>query len=538
MIYSFYTKILLFFILFLISICLLKFFLDKPGIKITDWRSYAVLSLLFGLIVVIRLIYLRNTETDVDTSTWLSSVITFKHSSSKLWTLLNYTDSRPLTVLPLIAGLFLGFQPDYPDSEIIGLILWILSTYFIFRICGLFMSFSMSLLVTWSMGIFLATIWSGFAAYNSEHISVFPLTAALFGYVAYVFEKWDKAMISLAIGILLGSVVYAKFQNVPMGMIIGLFLMIEMAKRKNWKHFIFLLTGAFLPTILINTYYFSLDKLSVFWNNYFWNNYYYSYTNQFSNTAITERFSLYRMLSFIIHHSNSGYYILTLGCLIMIGLVFNYKSLLSKSAKKPGLILFAVLYLISSIYAVLQSGNDFEHYKLYLFVPLIFLTTLMMAISSVSVQKYMAVLLVIGSLSQTARNIEELSDMSDYSVNSTLDDKVSQSIQTHSRSSDRIVIWGWCDRLFVKSQRAMGFRDAHVFHFSLKSPLIPSWTKDFLFDMESNKPRLFIEAMIPVYSERGDIFLSHDRVPVIRAYIAQHYTLIDQVDGIKIFRRR
>ncbi|WP_229213691.1 hypothetical protein [Dyadobacter psychrotolerans] len=396
----------------------------------------------------------------------------------------------------------------------------------------------MCLLITWSMCMFLATIWSGFAAYNSEHVSVFILTAALAGYVAFVYEKWDRTLISLLIGILLGSLVYAKFQNVPMGIIVGLFLLIEMARRSNWRHAIFLLTGTILPTVLINIYYISLGKLSVFWNNYFWNNFYYSYTNQFSNTAITDRFSLSRVSSFIMHHGNSGYYILTLSFLIFIGLVFNYKSLLNKSTKEPRLILFAVLFLLSSVYAVLQSGNNFEHYKLYLFVPLVFLAALAIAISPVSVQKYMAVLLVIGSLSQTARNIKELRDMSDYSANSRLDYKVSRSIKSHSTPSDRIVVWGWCDRLFVKSKRAMGFRDAHVFHFSLKSPLIPSWTKDFLFDMESNKPKLFIEAMIPVYSEKGDVFLPHDRVPVIREYVAQHYTLIDQVDGIRIFQRR
>jgi hypothetical protein len=485
-----------------------------------------------------RVPYVRDVEYDIDTSTWLSAVIAVDRYPDKLWTLLNYTDARPLTVFPLVAGTWLGMPASYAGAEIIGLLLWLATVVLLYQLCTLFASSQISLMLVWGFCIFLGTISPIFAAYNSEHISVFMITAAISGLFLYVYRWWNSGTIASALGILLGSLVYAKFQNAPMGLLIGFFLLWVMGERKDWKNITCLITGSLLPTVLLNVYYGSMGKLEVFWNNYFWNYFYYSFTTQFSPMPIAERFSIGRILRFLFHATSSGVYLFAL-CSLAIALpLANIRQWRKVSSEKPPvLFVFIFLLLVLSVYAVLQAGNDFEHYKLFLFIPLLLFVGLMLSVSTPFVSKYAVAFLMIGCVLQTGINLKYLSKDLPYDNRVVLDRKIVNHIVRNTDADDPVVVWGWRDGLLVKAGRAMGYRDVHAFHFSLKSPLVPFWTKDFLEDMEQNKPKLFIEAMIRDYSERGHLFLPHDQVPVIRDYVKQKYRFVKQMDGVRIFRR-
>jgi hypothetical protein len=141
-------------------------------------------------------------------------------------------------------------------------------------------------------------------------------------------------------------------------------------------------------------------------------------------------------------------------------------------------------------------------------------------------------------MAQTAVSLKYLDRDLAYDKRIETDRKVVGHILKNTLSTDPVVVWGWRDGLLVSSQRPMGYRDVHTFHFSMKSPLVPNWTRDFLEDMEENKPKIFVEAMIRDYSERGHLFLPHDKVPVIREYVQKHYRLVTELDGVRIFHRK
>jgi hypothetical protein len=537
MIYSLYFKIFIFFIFLLVSLGLFKLYGLKAVNQIDKKKGAFIFFALLAVTMAVRLLYLHEIG-DVDTSTWLSSVVAFNHYPSKLWVLLNYTDSRPLTVLPLIVGHWFGIPVSDKGSEIVGMLLWAGTIALLYITCNLFTSRRASLIIVWSLCLFVGSAWYGYAVYNSEHVSILMITASMTAYITYVYHKWNSNWISLLVGILLGSLIYAKFQNVPMGLLTGAFLLFEMIQRKKWNASVALLSGSILPTLLINVYYGLNDKLETFWNNYFWNNFYYSYTVQFSNVPIAARFSIHRMYHFILYAGNTGYYLITLSVLFVAALLVVGKNLFNTSVRERKVLIFMTLFVIASVYAVLQSGNDFQHYKLYVIVPYLVLVALLIFISPSPAQKYLIGILIIGSLLQAARSLKDLKYMAAEEVYRELDSRVIASINKNSGPSQPIVIWGWRDLLYVEANRPMGYRDAHVFHFSLKSPLIPYWTRDFMDDMEENKPELFIDAMIPVYSERGHLLLSHDQVRKVNEYIQKKYQLIEQFDGVRIFKRR
>jgi hypothetical protein len=537
MIYHTYFKLTVFLVLLLISAGLLQTLFRKTS-PVSRLKASALLIVLLTASILCRALYIQTSEVDVDTSTWLSAAISFHHYPSKLWVLLNYSDSRPLTVLPLVIATSLGFPATYLMSEIVGILLWIGTIYILYRLIAVLGSRSNALILTWGLCLFFSTISYGYSAYNSEHVSILMLTLAFAGYVAYLYEKWDKPVIALLLGILLGSLVFAKFQNVPMGMLTALFLVIEMTQRRSWKNMMYLVGGAIFPTLLVNLYFASISRIDVFWNNYFWNNFYYSYTTQFSPMPVWERFGPLRIYRFLIVSTNASYFFVTLAIVTLVGIAVNRADYFRKSKKKQKLLLIGLLLVLASIYSVLQAGNNFDHYKLYLVIPGVFFTALMVSSGEQKTQKYLLTLLILGCLVQTAVNLNRFAPIDLPKHVSALDRKVVSSVKAHSNANDGIVVWGWRDELYVKTGRPMGYRDTHTVHFAMASPLVPSWTRDFLEDLESNTPKLFIDAAIPGYSNGGEDLLSpHEKTPGVNAYIKQKYQLIEVHDGVRIFKR-
>jgi len=538
MVYSLYFKLFLFVVFFLSTLWIYKVYIHDPQRKVSGKGAAAIIATILVLIWAVRVPFLRDKEYDIDTSTWLSAVIAINHYPDKLWTLLNYTDARPLTVFPLLAGSWAGMPVNYTSAEIIGLLLWTGTVLLLYQVCKLFAGKSLSLVMTWSLALFLGTICHIFAAYNSEHSSIFMVTAGVALFFLYFYRRWTSPAVATFTGVLLGSLVYAKFQNAPMGLLTGAFLLLAMAQRKDWPNIAALLVGCLLPTVLINVFYGSRGKLDVFWNNYFWNYFYYSFTTQFSSMPIAERFSPGRVVRFIFYATSSGIYVLTLATLAIALPVLSFKKWSSEFKTNWIPFVFTFLLLLLSIYAVLQSGNNFEHYKLFLFVPLLIFNALFLSVTPPEVRKYAVGLLLLGGIVQTAVSLKYLDKDIAYDKRDDIDKKVVGHIVQNSRSSDPVVVWGWRDGLLVDAQRPMGYRDVHTFHFSMKSPLVPNWTRDFVEDMEENKPKIFIEAMIRDYSERGDLFLPHDKVPVVREYVQRHYRLVRELNGIRIFHRK
>lgn len=538
MAYNLYFKLFLFAVFFLSTLWVFRIYINGPNRKVSGKGAGLIIAAMLLLLWAVRIPFLREREYDIDTSTWLSAVIAINHYPDKLWTLLNYTDARPLTVFPLLAGSWAGMPVNYGSAEIIGLLLWTGTVLLLYQVCKLFSGRSLSLVLTWSLALFLGTICHIFAAYNSEHNSIFMVTAGVALFFLYVYRRWTGPVIASVTGVLLGSLVYVKFQNAPMGLLTGAFLLLAMAQRKDWWNMTALLIGCLFPTILVNVFYGLRGKLDVFWNNYFWNYFYYSFTTQFSSMPIAERFSPGRVVRFIFYATSSGIYVLTLAALAVALPVLSFKKWSSDFKTNWMPFVFTFLFVLLSIYAVLQSGNNFEHYKLFLFVPLLIFNALFLSVTHPEVRKYAVGLLLLGGIVQTAVSLKYLDGDLAYDKRDDTDKKVVGHIVSHTRSSDPVVVWGWRDGLLVSSQRPMGYRDVHTFHFSMKSPLVPNWTRDFVEDMEENKPKIFIEAMIRDYSERGHLFLPHDKVPVVREYVQRHYQLVKELDGVKIFHRK
>ena len=538
MIYHLYFKLFLYLLVVLVSAGI--YFLCVNSEK-NAFQVHKADILLFTLLIftfLLRLPYVLDIEVNVDTSTWLSSLISIQHYPDRLWTFFNYTDSRPLTVLPLILISWLGVHVNYYTSECVGIIFWLSTVVFLFKTLNLYLAKSYSLIISWGLCLFIGTMFlSDYTSYNSEQSGILLLTVATYGYLRYLSSKEKHGFSIILIGLILGSLPYVKFQNVPMGLLIAIMMMIEILQRKEWNGTVLLLLGGFLPTLCINIYYLSENKLMVFWNNYFWNYFYYSYTTQFSNVPISERFNPVRILNFIYFSANSRLYMFSVTFIIFAALMACKNTFAIWNNRQKKTMVFAVLFTLISLYSVLQSGNSFQHYRLYLLVPLTLLLGLLVAFAAHQHRKNLVLSFLVCCTVMAGFNLYIRPEKADTSFEN-LDLAVLKFIENQSKANEPIVVWGWRDQLYVRSKRAMGFRDAHTFHFSLKSKLIPFWTKDFIEDMETNKPVLFIDTSKPAdYSIFSRMLVPYEKVPVINHYIRKHYTLLATIEGLRIFKR-
>lgn len=174
----------------------------------------------------------------------VGGVISIDKSSDPIWTWLNYTDGRPLTVVPLLIASALGFDATYPVAEGVGIICWLFTIVILYQtLRRLSLSALQALTVILPLLTWLGTTaYHDHLAYNSEAVSVLMLTAGISAYV-YAFHRRDLPTVNrqlsfmfwLGLGIGLGLLVYAKFQNVPMGLVIAAFLAYELIIKKLGK---------------------------------------------------------------------------------------------------------------------------------------------------------------------------------------------------------------------------------------------------------------------------------------------------------------
>ena len=523
-----------------VFLALLSFFLwqnQQTQSTFSPRASRWLLGLLLIVTLLLRLLILSNEEGNEDTSTWLTCLISIEHYPDTLWTFLNYTDSRPLTVLPLVVASKLGLEMNYAGTQVVSILLWLATIFLFYRTLRLFASSGYALLYTWALCLFMGTTGAyDYVSYNSEHVGVLMITLGAYWYLKNEKEGMMSPPRVLALGVLLGSFLFAKFQNIPMGLIIGSFCLVSFLARKAWGHAALLVVGSLLPTLLVNGYYAWRGELPTFWNNYFWNYFYYSYTNEFSSTSMLDRFQPVRLGFFIFRSRLHGlYFIPLLGVLVVaLILVFRSRPVLTIFQRINGA--FAGLLLLASVYAVAQSGNRFDHYLLYLLVPFTYLVAWLVSVVRVSARASLLGLLLVGAMVQAGNNMLTRRPVTEPATHS-LDRYLVAGIEQYSTPTDRLVVWGWADRLYVKAHRAMGYRMPHSHHLLMKSKLYEFRERVFLRDMKKNQPALFVDAALPGISIMENLLKSHDSFPQIAAYIRKNYRLIKTIRGVRFYRR-
>lgn len=498
-----------------------------------------VLWLLATLVVVavLRLPCLRDVEPNPDASTWLAASLTVLRRPDPLLTLLTYADARPLTVLPLVLAQAAGVPFGYAGAEAVGLLCWLGTLAAVYRLFRFQFSGPESLLGAWVLALFVGTTnFPDHVGYNSEHLAVLMLALGTCGALAVrtkTVQPWQAALL----GLLLGFLPFEKFQAVPMGLVLAAFAAWALARRRAWTALGALVAGGVVPTALVVGTMAGAGRLDAFLDTYLGHYFSYSFTQEHSRLSAAERFSPVRAGRLVFGNWQVVFYLAGQALALVLGLILLFRRKRSvPSFFRENLVLSGLL-LVASGYAVLQAGNDFVHYTLLLFVPLLYAVGAVLAGLGPGERRAVGALVLAAALVQGVFNAWTRRPAAPLETASA-DHRLAALIQANGRPDQPLVVWGYADRLHVLTRRPMGYRFANTFYvYAAYRGFYEKNLRYFLDDVAENRPAVFVDAMGPAFSWLGDDRKRHEAFPAVAAWVRAHYRLVGEVDGARVYRR-
>lgn len=505
-----------------------------------DARTGATAWLLGTLAVVaaLRLPYLSAVEPNPDASTWLAVALTVRQHPDPLLTLLTHADARPLTVLPLVLAQALGVPFGYAGAEVVGLLCWLGTLGGAYRLLRFRFSETESLFGTWALGLFVGTTgYPDHVGYNSEHLAVLMLTLGTVGVLALGRAGRVPPGKAALLGLLLGFLPYEKFQAVPMGLVLAAFAAWALARRRAWAALGALGAGGVLPTALVVGAMAGSGHHASFVDTYLGHYVSYSFTQEFSRLPAAARFSPGRAARFVFGNRQAVLYLAGQALALGAGLVLRHR--------RPGFggdffgknLLLSGLLLLVSTYAVLQAGNDFTHYTLLLFVPLLHAVAVVLWGLAPTARRALGAVVLLTALGQGTFNAAARRPAPPLAT-AEADQQLAALIDANSRPGDPLVVWGYADRLHVLARRPMGYRFANSFY--VHAAYRGFYEKNlnyFLQDVRESRPAVFVDAMVPGLSLHGDARQRHEAFPAVAAWVRAHYRRVGEIHGARVYRR-
>jgi hypothetical protein len=233
-----------------------------------------------------------------------------------------------------------------------------------------------------------------------------------------------------------------------------------------------------------------------------------------------------------------------------------FKSLRRKRPRRlQPLIAYAVTYLLAAGVSVATPGNPFPHYLLFLVMPMGFLTgtvfgkactgTTTTARSPYPPRQSMQLLLVLILLVSTSTSLclylqggsVHLPSRAAYLE--SFRGPIAQAIRRAAPPGSTMAVWGFSAELFIDSEMVQSNRYGCTVWQIERNPLQSYFLREFLVDMRKTRPLLFVDAMAPGMFYMGPIERSrhgHDAFPEVARQISNDYQLVEEVNGVRIYR--
>lgn len=503
--------------------------------------SFSSISLKPGLLVGLQLVgvslwqlsRIRNEEYNVDESTWIANALAVLREPDFFSTLLTHTTARPVTVLPLLLLDQLGLPIDFYSVKVLGLVFVVVALWLTYLAVRNLTNAPFAALALFPLTIFYVTVqFTDFMAYNSELVCNVFIAAAVWLY-SLLFHRRDRLWQIGLVGLLLGLIPFAKFQAIPGALIVVGFSLYEWIRQRRYGRAVLFSLAGLLPLVITVVYCLITDQLTVLIRNYFL--YYFHYSYQYSNRTLAERFSPRDIIWYYRRQYTFAVYWFGLIGLMVLGAWRSYRSRFRLSAP---LLMAALLWAIS-IYETIQAGTGYEHYQNLVLTPHTLLAALLIyptfrnqtsQVRPVLIG-YLGVALLTTFFSRTKPFNRGYDPPLPY------DDQVVALIKRDCKSTDQIAIWGWADRYYVLSGIAPASRYANTV-FQMKDNAQQSYYLDqYMLDLQRNKPLMFIDAVAKhQFTYEDPQKYAHERFSAIKKIIAADYQLINEFDGLRVYK--
>lgn len=360
-------------------------------------------------------------------------------------------------------------------------------------------------------------------SYNSEYSIILLLSIWVFLYSRYQLGSVYKCLSYIVLGLM----PFAKMQCCPVCLFLIIFMLTnEMIQNKD-QHFISKIRNLskFIFFISIPTVFVLLD--SAIHGSFVWFVRFYilnmiSYVNNVPNPNET-------MMNSFVHfwtHNNFLIIFSVINILLILINLFqkNYKDLI---------LCFGVISL--SIYETIKPAYLFWHYTNIMLVPLLLGIALLckFELKNIILSKieYLLLTFLIIYSSYDIYYFDSYHETKKSVVINSYENSVWTNIASYlkqnSMATDTMVVWGWCDKIYVYSQIPAGTAEIAIGGF-IPSEFInrtyPAYTKEkFLADLIQNKPKFIIDTPSPITDFYDDYKYSIKNYADIYDYVSANY---------------
>lgn len=547
------TSIILFLLLMITVLWQHIFIIYRPKfVKILEKES-VFLILLVGLIFICRLPYLfLNIELNPDESLMVAQ--SMKLSIDPIfWRDVDGVTGGPLlSYILLISKLFLGDLIDYSNARITGLVLISLSTICSYFAIKNFISKEAARVAILVMATFYAfATEADYIHYSSEHVSIAVISILLL-IVSQITSYKKTNLLLFGTGFLIGLTPFTKLQCLPIIFVIGLLFLVKIYKdRGKLASFV----GGGITCLILFLLYLHYYEL--------YENFYYTYIKvnflNDSKIAYNIRFENWRKYLF---NTNLNFFdFKPIFYTALIFMLFNALGTLFKISKIKDIsskTLFIFFLVIASFFSILRTGRNYPHYLHFAVIPLVFYIAYVISKYFVNgneeVNKSSRIMKI---LSLSIIVLLTFVDFAAYHFISNSFKKetynLSQNYYSVTEESDyiasllseyeKITIWGWEPKIFIKSRTIQATRDAIPYYaigtlsFKVSSSVQEYYRNRFMSDLDGVKPELFIDATGPNNFSYRENYWNHDRsFPKLGTYIKRNYNFIGKIGNARMYK--
>lgn len=212
--------------------------------------------------------------------------------------------------------------------------------------------------------------------------------------------------------------------------------------------------------------------------------------------------------------------------------------------KKYRVALFCLIFIFISIYEVLRPLFSFVHYTNIMVIPLFVSAVLLLSKLNSKGLNTTCILFSMFFMGNYFINFDDDFQLKSFYANNSgilpqwFD--IAKDLKMMSNESDRLVVWGWMDELYVLSGLPSGTAEIAIGGFvpnEIVNRVYPRFTKEkYIYDIINNKPRFIIDTPSPIsmiynsydYSLKND----HEMWNVVKRYYHLKKEYVFSMDGV------
>ncbi len=472
--------------------------------------------------------------------------------------------SGPMNVYPLLLAGLLGAQPSLFSGRVIGLLMVAGSVTGLYLAARAAVSAPVARAAAFAVATLLGSTWFwDFRHYTSEHPPVFLLCVAWAATAWVAFPEslprpW-RTPLAVVAAVALALVPLAKLQATHLALLSGLLLLAAVLGRtqdswaERWVRLAWTIVAALAVPLAFAGVFYLGGVLDYAWLSYIGN----ALAYRGEGAGWPARLQLlYGMLAEAGPLRATELSLFVAGNLLFCAAAVVAVLLPSPRTFRRSGLLFAgagLLLTVLAVYTVTSTMRNYPHYLYFLPIPLVMLSAGLLQgwrdrrLPEPAAPWRTAILWLVFLSATTLPAMEYLRQNPHphvgmarrWSENPPVSDLSRRILAAAAGGNGYLAVWGYNPKHYTETGLLSATRLSTSSSIFNDNDLQPFFLRTYLEDLQKNQPTVFVDAVAPgqflLMNDRGTH--GHEAVPEIRDWVRRHYQLVEEVDGVRIYRR-